>query len=196
MSSLINNGGVRNWLSKAQFTEDRLNELEKEGFQVRNDSDPGAIQRIIALEDFSEDVRKNAIKSMSVHVAFFCLENSARELVVARLSENYGGEWWDEKVSKMIKEKVIQRQEKEGKNRWHIQRGASPINYTDFGDLIQIIISNWSDFDDLFPDQHWITSRFNDLEASRNIVAHNNILDEREVDRIKMYLTDWLQQVG
>lgn len=187
---------IRNWLSKAQFSEERLNELEKEGFRVRSEDSPGAIQRIMPLEDFSEDIRKSAIKSMSVHVAFFCLENSARELVVAKMSENHGGEWWSGKVPTAIKEKVLQRQEKEGKNRWHVQRGANPINYTDFGDLVQIVIANWSDFEDLFPDQHWITSRFNDLEASRNIVAHNNTLDQREVDRIKMYLADWLQQVG
>lgn len=196
MNLPTSNGDIRNWLSKAQFAEERLNELEKEGFQVRGDHDPGAIQRIMALEDFSEDIRINAIKSMSVHVAFFCLENSARELVVGRLSENHGGEWWEDKVPRAIKDKVVQRQGKEDKNRWHVQRGASPINYTDFGDLVQIVIANWEDFEDLFPDQHWITGRFNDLEASRNIVAHNNTLDEREVDRIKMYLADWLQQVG
>jgi hypothetical protein len=75
-------------------------------------------------------------------------------------------------------------------------RGANEIYYTDFGDLLLLIQGNWPDFEDLFPDQHWIANRLNDLEASRNIIAHSNQLDEREIDRVKMYLHDWIRQVG
>ncbi len=77
-----------------------------------------------------------------------------------------------------------------------MQRGASEIYYTDFGDLSSLIQNNWDDFNDLFPDVDWVLARFRELEASRNIVAHNNLLDERELDRLKMYLSDWVKQVG
>jgi hypothetical protein len=56
--------------------------------------------------------------------------------------------------------------------------------------------NNWENFEDLFPDINWIISRFTELESSRNIVAHNNLLEQREIERIKMYLTDWIRQVG
>lgn len=56
--------------------------------------------------------------------------------------------------------------------------------------------NNWADFEDLFPDGNWVISRFTELEASRNIVAHNNLLERREVERIRMYLADWVGQVG
>jgi hypothetical protein len=110
--------------------------------------------------------------------------------------EVYGNKWWEEKVSSKIKSKVKQRREKEGINRWHIQRGASEIFYTDFGDLSSIVQTNWVSFEDLFPELQWVSSRLSDLEASRNIIAHMNILDERETDRIKMYLEDWTKQIG
>ena len=28
-----------------------------------------------------------------------------------------------------------------------------------------LIVTNWSDFEDLLPDQHWITARLDELEA-------------------------------
>lgn len=46
-----------------------------------------------------------------------------------------------------VKSKVSDRQVKEGVNRWHIQRGANKILYTDFGDLLTIIQNKWSDFE-------------------------------------------------
>lgn len=136
------------------------------------------------------------MQALPAYLAFFCLENSARELIAERMKEKHGIDWWDSKVSRTVREKVAGRQEKEGENRWHVRRGAGEIFYTDFGDLKSIIQNNFEDFADLFPDVSWVVSRFTELEASRNIVAHNNLLEQREVDRIKMYLADWVRQVG
>jgi hypothetical protein len=77
-----------------------------------------------------------------------------------------------------------------------MSRGAGPLFYTDFGDLKSIIQSNWPAFDDLFPDQNWLLARLTELEASRNIIAHMNPLDERENARLGLYLRDWTRQVG
>jgi Swt1-like HEPN len=107
-----------------------------------------------------------------------------------------GASWWASGTSSEVRKKVEQRQEKEGGNRWHIRRGAQEIYYTDFGDLIVIIRNNWSVFEDPFPDQNWIANRLTELEASRNIIAHSNTLDERELTRVRMYLQDWTRQVG
>jgi hypothetical protein len=95
-----------------------------------------------------------------------------------------------------MKTRVTGRKEKEGKNRWHVRRGEHEIFYTDFGDLRLLIQNNWQDFEDLFPDQNWITTRLDELETSRNIIAHSNILERREVDRIRLYSNDWFRQVG
>lgn len=195
-NSQINKGQLRNWLFKGLSAESRLDELEIEGVSVRATSDPGALQRVLPLEDFSPNIRKSAMQSITAYLAFFCLENAVRELVQERLVDNYGQKWWDDKVSSSIRTKVQGRRDKEGVNRWHVQRGASEIYYTDFGDLTSIITNNWSDFEDLFPDQQWVASRLSDLESSRNVIAHMNTLDDREISRIKMYLEDWNKQVG
>lgn len=189
------NSSLREFLFKGLAIEDALNELEAQGLAVRAPTDTQALQRVVSLEEFPEAIRAAAMKALPAYLAFFCLENSARELISDRMSERHGTDWWAG-VSRSIQEKVEKRQEKEGRDRWHVQRGATPIYYTDFGDLKSIIQSHWSDFEDLFPDVNWVITRFSELEASRNIVAHNNVLDRNEIDRIKIYLVDWLRQVG
>jgi len=41
-----------------------------------------------------------------------------------------------------------------------------------------------------------VRTRIGDLEQSRNAIAHNNALSERDTNRIKVYLDDWVKQVG
>jgi hypothetical protein len=59
-----------------------------------------------------------------------------------------------------------------------------------------IILSNWADFNDLFDSQEWVKSRFGEMEKSRNVIAHNNVLEDAEIDRIRLYLQDWARIVG
>jgi hypothetical protein len=173
-----------------------LDDFESDGVAVRPPTDSGALQRVVPLEGFSSGVRSKAMKALPAYLAFFCLENAVRELVAERLAENYGPDWWDNCASSTMKTRVDSRRKKEGRNRWHSRRGEREIYYTDFGDLRALIINHWTDFEDLFPDQNWVTSRLDELENSRNVIAHNNILDQRELDRIRLYLDDWLRQVG
>jgi Swt1-like HEPN len=188
---------IRDWLFKGLSVEDMLDSLEGGGLAVRAANDPGALQRVMPLEDFSLEIRRSAIQAIPAYLALFCLENAVRELVGERMTEANGTDWWDGTgVSNDVKKRVQTRQEKEGVNRWHIRRGAQEIYYTDFGDLISIIRNNWTTFEDLFPDQNWVTNRLSELEASRNIIAHSNTLDERELTRVRMYLQDWTRQVG
>ena len=187
---------LRAWLFKGLSVEHALDDLEREGVSVRAATDPQALQRVMPMEDFSAELRRSGMKALPSYLAFFMLENSARELIVERLVEAHGSGWWGTAATAGIKRSVATRQEKEGSNRWHMQRGASEIFYTDFGDLASLIENNWEQFSDLFPSVEWIKSRFRELEASRNIVAHNNLLEDREIERLKMNLSDWVRQVG
>jgi hypothetical protein len=189
-------GEVRNWLFKSLAAETLLSRLETEGLSVRAPSDPGALQRVVDLEDFPPSIRKAAMQALPVFLGFFCFENAVRQLVAERLSETYGPDWWTTKVGAKLQENVRKRQEEEGIRRWHVKRGEQEIYYTDFGDLKSLIQAFWGDFDDLFPDQNWIVSRLDELEASRNIIAHSNLVDDREMTRIRLYVQDWIRQVG
>lgn len=192
----MTSSSIREWLFAGLTVEDALNELEANGIAVRAPTDPQALQRVMPLEEFSVDLRASAMQALPAYLAFFVFENSVREVVSERLSERLGSEWWEKSSSNALRGKVGKRQESEGKDRWHMRRGATEIYYTDFGDLAALIRNNWEHFEDLFPDINWVVSRFDELEKSRNIVAHNNLLEPHEVGRITLYLRDWIRQVG
>ena len=85
---------------------------------------------------------------------------------------------------------------KESANPWHGKRGSAPIFYTDIKHLFSIIKNNWPDFEDLFPNQNWIETRISEIEISRNIVAHNNPLAKRDIQRLSLYFEDWENQIN
>lgn len=146
--------------------------------------------------DFSPVLLSRAKNMGDVYEVFFCLENAVRDLIEQRLSERKGQNWWDISVPEKVRKAAEDLRTREEKNKYHAQRNSTLIGYTMFGNLSQIIIANWDNFSDLFPDQHWISSRFNDLELSRNIIMHTGILPEIEVGRIQSITRDWIRQVG
>ncbi|MBI5324630.1 MAG: hypothetical protein HZB41_05060 [Ignavibacteriae bacterium] len=186
---------LKEFIFNGLLLNDSLDRLEEKGISINEGHKLKIVSRIIET-DFSPRIIYNSIKMSSVFSVFFCLENSVRDLIQERLAERHGPTWWNDKIPSKIKDNVIKLREKEKINRYLAQRSLNNIGYTFFGQLCQIIISNWEDFSDLFPDQHWINSRFNDLEMSRNIIMHTGMLPDIEIDRIESICRDWLKQVG
>ena len=186
---------LRQFVFDALLAENSLAQLSAQGIAVRGSA---ATPPTINVEEagFSPRVLYDAAKMASVFSAFFCLENSVRELITERLLARKGTDWWNTTVPGKIRTAVEKLREKEGKNKYHTPRSIALIGYTMFGNLAQIIIANWDDFSDLFPDQAWVTSRFNDLEMSRNIIMHTGVLPQIEIDRIESIVRDWIRQVG
>ncbi len=173
---------------------DSLVALAKEGI------DAGVVgkkeETAIEESNFSPIILSKAKNMGKVYEIFFCLENAVRDLIEDRLSERSGQNWWDSCVPEKVRKAAEKLRKEEEKNKYHAQRNSSLIGYTMFGNLAQIIIANWDNFSDLFPDQHWISSRFNDMELSRNIIMHTGILPEIEIGRIQGITRDWIRQVG
>jgi hypothetical protein len=186
---------IKQFVFNAMLAENSLAQLSESGISVKGSA---ATPATINVEEagFSPRVVYEATKMASVFMAFFCLENSVRELITERLLARVGTEWWPKAVPQKIKTAVEKLKEKESDSRYHTPRSAALIGYTMFGNLGQIIIANWENFSDIFPDQAWVTSRFNDLEMSRNIIMHTGTLPQLEIDRIESIVRDWIRQVG
>lgn len=186
---------LKKMVMDGMLVQSQINKYSGEGI-LKNDI--GLVRPSISVEKFSFSPRISsaANKMSSVYIVFYCLENSARELIVDRLFERHGENWWSTCVPDKVQKRVKDLQDKESKNKYHTQRATNNIGYTTFGDLSDIVISNWQDFSDLIPNQAWISSRFNDLEMSRNIIMHSGLLPDDEIDRIKTCVQDWVEQVG
>ena len=186
---------LKRFVFNAFLLDDSLERLEKDGISVRSGATVIPVERIEEA-DFSPRIIYDANKMSSIYVAFFCLENSVRELITDRLAERHGIDWWEQCVSIKIRGAVQKLKKKEEKNKYFSSRSISDIGYTMFGNLAQIITNNWEDFSDLFPNQSWIASRFTDLEMSRNTIMHSGILPDIEIERIESIVRDWVRQVG
>lgn len=188
---------TKQFVFRALLCLDDLRGLEPSGVYLRDSHRRlGRALSDLSFAEFSPQIQDDAEKMSRMYVAFFCFENSAREFIAQKLRDAHGDGWWTNQVPEKIRQKVDARKAQEQKNKWHQPRSRTDINYVDFGDMPGIILNNWDDFTDLFDSQDWVKSRFADLEKSRNVIAHNNVLEEGEIDRIRMYLRDWARIVG
>jgi hypothetical protein len=121
---------------------------------------------------------------------------SRGELITSRLEESDGADWFEKRATSPMKLKVTDRKQKEERDLWHTGRNKLPIYYLDFGDLSKLIVNHWVQFEDLLPGQPWVQARLDEAEKSRNVIAHTNVLAPEEVDRLEMYLSDWIKQIG
>ena len=190
----MNTKSIRQFVFDGIMLDDEFRRLRQEGIEVGLGTEAALVERV-SETDFSPRIISSAKKMASVYVLVFCLENSARELIADRLRDRKGVDWW-QSVPIKIRTKVEDLRAKEKSNRYHTERSTDLLGYTFFANLAQIVIANWDDFSDLFPDQPWVTSRFNDLELSRNIIMHTGILPEFEIDRVESIARDWMRQVG
>ncbi len=150
----------------------------------------------LGINDLDEELVKKAQKMAIVYTAICAFENTVRQFASNVLIEAYGENWWVNKVSDKIRHKAEIRREEENKIRWHQPRGDSAINYTEFGDLLTIMRNNWTDFEPFIVSLEWADQIIKTIERSRNVIMHSGELVNQDIERIGMYIRDWIKQVG
>jgi Swt1-like HEPN len=149
------------------------------------------------LDDFSMDARLVARRMGRVYELLYCFENSVRELVESTLREVLGPErWWQDGVDETIRKKADGRRRDDERARWHGPRGASPLNFVDFEELGKIITACWPDFEDLLGDKDWVENYFSEMNRSRRAIGHTGELSAHAVERMELFVREWLMVVG
>ncbi len=188
---------VRDWMFRGLMFEADAEHFRSAGIRVGADTTES--ERALlneTLDPFSIDLRNEALQMGRLYSLVYCFENSVRSLITQRLQEQYGDDWWDNKVTKKIREFAEARQEDANTNSWLEGQKRDVLGFVQFGHLADIILNNWEDFSDLIPTQHWLKQRFDELEKARNFMAHNRLLLPGEFHRIEMYVADWNRMVG
>ena len=153
------------------------------------------LQTSLSFDFLEPHLLAEAQRMAVVYAAIHAFENSVRGMVVKGMEEKHGASWW-EKVPERIRKTSKSRMEEDAKFRWHGARGASEINYCDFGDLSSIIVTSWDVFEVLLGNMEWAKATLNALEKSRNIVMHGGSIAKEDVERIGMNIRDWIRQAG
>ncbi len=144
----------------------------------------------------NEDIN-DAKKMAQLYQILHCFENSVRNYISNTLEREIGEDWWEKVKNSELERKVRDRKEKEMKQRWVSNRGAtSPLFYLDWGDLVKIIRNHEGKFTMTIPNIKFVEHRLEELELLRNIIAHNGKLpSDNDIDRIVVHFNDWCKQL-
>jgi hypothetical protein len=148
-----------------------------------------------ALAAFPVNLRNNALEMARLYAVLFSFENHVREFIRQTLSENEGSDWID-KLPQKVKQHAESRQQTAHQDSWLEGEKTDLLGFLDFGHLAQVILNKWEHFESIIPSQHWLKQRMDELEKSRNFIAHNRMLLPSEFQRMYMYIADWNRVVG
>ena len=130
-----------------------------------------------------------------LYALLHCFENEIRTLIRETLQEQEGTDWQD-KLPSSVKKAAESRQKAAFADSWLEGEKSDILGFVDFGNLSSIIIEKWQFFESIIPSQHWLKQRMDELEKSRNFIAHNRMLLPSELSRIYMYIADWNRVIG
>ncbi|WP_455928119.1 Swt1 family HEPN domain-containing protein [Pseudomonas capeferrum] len=163
---------LRNEISK----EEGLNDIEKAYFP-----------------QFAESLRDEAAEMARSYELFYCLEKTIRRQITELLESNHGPNWWNNKViPQQVFNEVKTRIQRE-RDSGITPRSSEQLDYTNFGELGEIIKSNWQLFASVFNNIKAVEKIMSNLNSLRNPIAHCSILAEDEKLRLDLSLRDWFR---
>jgi hypothetical protein len=192
----LSNKDLRDFMFRGLMFEAEADTFRKAGIQIG--ADASAEEEALlheALAPFGVSRRNKALEMGRLFSVLFCFENEIRDFIREALSEKEGADWQD-KLPAKIKELAETRRADATKDSWLEGEKSDLLGFVDFGHLAQIIVSKWEHFKDVIPTQHWLKQRMDELEKSRNFIAHNRMLLPSEFQRLYMYVADWNRVIG
>ena len=187
---------LRDFLFRGLLFEAEASQFQRAGIKVGADqSDTEESLLAEALSPFPVGLRNDALEMARLYAVLFAFENHVREFIREMLFEAEGSKWVDKLPSK-IKSHAESRQIEAMKDSWLEGEKADLLGFLEFGHLAQIMIAKWEHFESVIPSQHWLKQRMDELEKSRNFIAHHRMLLPSEFQRMYMYIADWNRVVG
>ncbi|MFT7614223.1 MAG: hypothetical protein ACI9J3_003205 [Parvicellaceae bacterium] len=177
--------------------ETDLDKVER-NFDIRLREGQKSTQEVKDIEDtyfpqFEEELRREASYMAKNYELFYCLEKTIRSQISDLLEDIHGKEWWtDSVVPQHIVGEVKKRIQRE-RDAGITPRSFEPLDYTNFGELGEIIKKNWSIFASVFNNVKAVEKVMFNLNTLRNPIAHCSMLAEDEKLRLELSLRDWFR---
>lgn len=177
--------------------ESEIDQLEsKLSIRLRDDSSKEIPKNSIEKDyfpQFQESLRNEAAEMARSYELFYCLEKTIRRQIAELLESNKGSDWWNDKVIPqqiyIDVKKRIQREQESGIT----PRSTDQLDYTNFGELGEIIKANWQIFASVFNNMKAVEKIMFNLNSLRNPIAHCSVLAEDEKLRLELSLRDWFR---
>jgi hypothetical protein len=189
MSSVVKLFGISN-----QLLENSLDQVEeahgidlKRGIQSREDKDARYYPQ------FDAAIRAEAARMAPHYEVFYCLEKSIRQLIAETLEVVEPKNWWNlTRIPQNIFTDVEARIRRDRESGMTV-RSDNPLDFTNFGELGQIIKNNWDVFGSLFDSKIAVERVMHNLNLLRGPIAHCSKLSEDEIVRLRLSVKDWFR---
>ena len=180
----------------SQLIEHDLDRLEKE---LGIDLDRGHRKTVTADQDYYPQI-ETAIRAEAAAMAphyevIYSLESTMRAFVDDLLTEaERPNPWWDAagRLPPQIKKDAEARRRRE-LDTGVTPRSSEPLDFTTFGELGEIIKTNWDVFGTVLSSVKAVETVMSRLNTLRGPIAHCSPLAEDEVVRLRLSVRDWFR---
>jgi hypothetical protein len=184
--------GVKLFAMTNQLIEQDLDQIERE-----NAIDLHRGHRSVA--DVDEDyypqiesaIRAEAAEMAPHYEVFYSLETTIRRLVRDQL-QTATDEWWEVRIPEQIR-KDAEKLQKRDEDTGFTKRSEDPMDFLTFGQLSDVIKSNWDVFGAVFSSARAVEKVMANLNTLRGPIAHCSPLAEDEIVRLRLAVRDWFR---
>lgn len=143
------------------------------------------------------EIRSEARKMSEAYEIFYSLEKTIRNFIEDSFEAAEVNDWWNNEgcVPDKIKSDTENRMKREI-DAGVTPRSDDPIDYTNFGELSEIIVFNWEVFAGTLQSKQAVTKVLSGLNTLRGPIAHCGILAEDEMIRLRLSVRDWFRLMG
>lgn len=138
-------------------------------------------------------IRAEAAAMAPHYEVFYSLETAIRTLISQTLQAEEGDAWWDsERIPADIRKNAEDARQRE------LDSGMTPrsdemLDFTNFGDLSQIIEKSWDLFGSTLSSVRAVKRVLWNLNTLRGPIAHGSPLAEDEIVRLRLSVSDWFR---
>ncbi len=192
MTSL--NDGLKLFAITSQLIEHDLDRVEREqGIDLQRDH-----KRTVEVDQsyypqIETEIRAEAAAMAPHYEVFYSLETTIRRFIRDSLADvDDGSDWWQNHVPQAVRQNAEKSQKRE-RDAGITPRSSEPIDFTTFGELSEIIKTNWDVFEPTFQSIGAVERVMGNLNTLRGPIAHCAPLAEDEVVRLRLSVRDWFR---
>lgn len=126
---------------------------------------------------------------------FYVFENFLRQLVVQVLTDDDGGDWWDD-LPQDVRNEVEKLEDTEELKGWMALGSRDKSALMTYPQLLRTIDHCWkSHFAEIVRDKA-LLQEARHIAHLRNTICHMSPIDDEEIDRIRQVMRDWFRVVS
>lgn len=186
---------LKRFMMNVQFVEHELDRLESAfAVDLKREHQKQINEDDAYYPQIEIELRAEAANMAPHYEVFYSLERTIRRFINETLNDAEGDGWWTAgvRVPPAVKGGAEERMTRE-RDTGMTLRSTDPLDFTNFGELGEIIKANWDLFGGTLSSKKAVERVMSQLNSLRGPIAHCAPLAEDEVVRLRLSVRDWFR---